>query len=252
MADVDDAQMSPRERRRSRAASHKPSGTSVAWKRYRVHLVIVLVLAAILTAMVVNARDTKDCPGHWHSTMDVYVNGQRVSFKSPKYDLNGGGSGGSMGLSIHMHQPDDAMLHWEPQGAIECIPFREALSKVDMELTSTQLVLDGAHEQLGLSGTFKADAQHNLTAWHRVGDDGSWEKVSISKVLSSQQQRGERLLIVYGNETEAQLAPYQAKADGNNIQQNSEPAGVSYVPVIGVSIMGLVALAVWHALSRKL
>lgn len=245
-----DAPMTARERRRSRAQSSKPKASGTAWRRYKVHLIIVLIFGGLATAMAVNASQTQDCPGHWHSTMDVYVNGARVSFNHPKYDLNGArANGGSMSMAMHMHQPDDAMWHWEPVGA-DCAELRDALRHVDMELTSSRLVLDGAHEQLGVSGTFTENETHKLSAWHRIGD-GEWEEMSISRILGRQPQPDERQLIVFGNETD--VTPFQAKADSNNLQGSSgSQGGASYVPVVGVSIMGLVALGVWHSLSRKM
>jgi hypothetical protein len=250
-----DAPMTARERRRSRAQSSKPKGQGgrTVWQRYKVHVIIVLIFGGLAAAMAVNASQTKECPGHWHSTMDVYVNGQRVSFNHQKYDLNGASrNGGSMSLAMHMHQPDDALWHWEPQGGADCAELRDALEHVDMELTSSRLVLDGAHEQLGLSGTFTENETHKLSAWHRIGD-GEWEEMGINALLGRQPQPDERQLIVFGNQTEEQMAPFRAKADANNLQGSSgSQGGASYVPVVGVSIMGLVALGVWHSLSRKM
>lgn len=249
-----DAPMTPRERRRSRASSGagKPAGGPTLWKRYKVHVIILVIFGGLATAMAVNASQTQDCPGHWHSTMDVYVNGDRVTFNDPKYDLNGArANGGSMSLAAHMHQPDDAMWHWEPVGA-DCIPLGDVLDVIDMELTSSKLVLDGAHEKYGDAGTFTENETHKLSAWHRIGE-GDWEEISIRKILDRQAQPDERQLIVFGNETEEQMAPFRAKADSNNLQGSSGgQGGASYVPVVGVSIMGLVALGVWHSLSRKM
>ena len=251
-----DAPMTARERRRSRAQSSKPKGGGgrTAWQRYKVHVIILLIFGGLATAMAVNAAQTQECPGHWHSTMDFYVNGDRISFNHARYHLEGSqaGSGGSMSLRIHMHSGNDAMWHWEPQGGAECIDFEESLGLVDVDLSRNRLVLDGAHEELGQAGTFQANDTHQLQVWHRVGD-GEWEKTSVGAVKDRQQKPDERLLIVFGNETEAQLAPFQAKADANQLHPSSGgQGGASYVPVVGVSIMGLIALGVWHSLSRKM
>lgn len=245
-----DAPMTARERRRSRAQTSKPkAGGRTVWQRYKVHVIIVLIFGGLAAAMAVNASQTQACPGHWHSTVDVYVNGHRVAFTQQKYTYQQ--EGGSLPLRTHMHRGNDAMWHWEPQGGAECIDLKEALDLVDVSLSKDRLVLDGAHAELGNAGTFEANGTHQLSVWHRVGA-GEWERATTG-IQHRQQKPDERVLIVFGNETEEQLAPFKAKADSNQLHPSSGgQGGASYVPVVGVSIMGLVALGVWHSLSRKM
>ena len=246
----DDAGMSARDRRRERAKSTAPSGAGRAFKQYRVHLVIVLVFGAILAVMATNAAQGTECPGHWHSTQDVYVNGQRVSYLHGKYDLNGARvNGGSMSVSAHMHntQGNDYTWHFEPPTAQTCIPFADALRVVDTEMSGDRLVLDGVQS---ITGTFEANSTHTLRAFHRVGD-GDWQDISIGRLNDRQLRANERVLLVFGNSTE-DVSPFQAAADGRAIESSSGTGGSStWVPVFGVGILGLVVLGAWHALSRK-
>lgn len=249
MAD-DDAGMSARDRRRDRAKSNAPGGAGRAFKRYRVHLVIVLVFGAILTAMAVNASKGTDCPGHWHSTQDVFVNGERVSYLHGKYDLNGARvNGGSMSVTAHMHntQGNDYTWHFEPPTASTCVPFGEALDVVDTRISSDTLVLDGAQS---VTGTFEENATHELRIYHRVAD-GDWESISAGKLNDRQLRANERVVIVFGNSTE-DVSPYQAQADSHAIESSSGTGGSSgWVPVVGVGILGLIVLGAWHGLSKK-
>src|SRR5687768_1857532 len=84
--------MSPRERRAQRAQVREGPKGGVNWKRYRVHIAIVLVWALIIGGIVAAEKYGEDCPGHWHAIMDVYVDGQEVSFNHPGFTLDGQGT----------------------------------------------------------------------------------------------------------------------------------------------------------------
>lgn len=219
----------------------------MVWRHYKGHLVIFLVFAAIVTAMVVTANNAKPCPGHWHASQDVYVNGERMSYQHPKFTLEGRLG---MPVSTHMHDGNDAMWHFEPQAGTQCSPFREALAFVDTDISPGKLVLDGVHEDLGQAGVFTDNGTSTLRAYHRVGGE-DWQSISIPSLHGRQLQPDERVLIVYGNETDDQLAPFKAKADGNEIQSSSRITGPSYVAATGVGLIGLIVLGAWHALSKK-
>jgi hypothetical protein len=253
MADEASPGPSARDRRRERAKAKPSDAAGRTFKRYRVHLVIVLLFGAIITVMAVNAQNGSSCPGHWHASQDVYVNGERVSYAHPKYDLSGSRqNGGSMSVSAHMHQNGgDFLWHFEPPVAKTCIPYERALDVVDTDLSEDRLVLDGAHEQLGLSGTFEVDDEHQLRAYHKVGE-GGWQDISIGSLLRRQLVGDERVLIVYGNETGSALDPFKQVAEGHSIEGSSGGGGKdSLVPAFGVGLLGLAVLGVWHAMSKK-
>ena len=248
MAD-DDAGMSARDRRRERAKASAGPDAGRTFKRYRVHLVIVLVFGTIITIMAVNASSGKECPGHWHSSQDVFVNGQRVAYTHGKYDLtSAAANGGSMSVSAHMHNTggNDYQWHFEPPTK-RCVPFDDALRAIDTELGPDSLVLDGVQS---VTGTFRENATHSLRAYHRIGD-GDWQDISIGRLADRQLVANERVIVVFGNSTE-DVAPYQATADGHQIEGSSGTGGNDeWVPVVGVSILGIIVLGGWHGLNRK-
>lgn len=251
MADDEPSGPSARDRRRERAKANAPGSGARTFKRYRVHLVIVLIFGAIVTAMAVNGAKGADCPGHWHASQDVFVHGERISFNHPKFTLEGARSyGGSMPVSSHMHQGDDAMWHFEPSTPNTCIEFGDALRFVDMDLESGRLVLDGGHEALGQAGTYRNGENGTLQAEHKVGD-GEWEDISISSLNRRQLRPDERVLIHFDNGT-ADQELMRSTAEAHSIQGSSGVGkGSGYVPAVGVGILGLVVLGAWHSLSRK-
>lgn len=241
--------MSARDRRRERAKVNAPSNAGRTFKQYRVHLVIVLLFGAIVTGMSISASRGPECPGHWHSTQDFYVNGDRVSYLHGKYDLNGArANGGSMSVSAHMHNTggNDYTWHFEPPTARKCIPYEDALRVIDTDLSKDRLVLDGEQD---ITGDFRVDSNHTLRAFHRVGD-GAWDSISIGSLLDRQLRPEERLIVVYGNATD-DIAAFQAAADSHAIESSSDVSAGSLVPAVGVGILGLVVLVGWHILSRK-
>jgi hypothetical protein len=199
----------------------------------------------------VNGKTNEDCPGHWHSTQDVYVNGERISFSHPKFKLEGGQG---MPVSSHMHQDSDAQMHFEPSTAHTCIPYGDFTRFIDMDLEPGKLTLDGAHAELGQAGTYRDNSTHTLRAEHCIGTATScddWENITISKLVKRQLQPNERVLIHYDNGTADEAAMRQT-ATSHAIQGSSGGGGgSSLVPAVGVGILGLVVLGAWHAMSRR-
>lgn len=242
--------MSQRERRRSRQGVGSER-RQLAWRHYRAHLVILLVFGGIVTTMVVAARGAESCPGHWHSTVDVFVDGKRVSYAHPKFTLEGSAAnGGSMSGGSHMHQGEDWMWHFEAVAGTTCTELGKALRSVDTELSPGRLVLDGGHEDLNQAGTYVANDTATLRAWHRSGS-GDWQTIGINALAHRQLKGDERVIVVYGNDTDEGIAAFQAKAEANSMQGSTPERGPSYVAATGVAIMGLIVLGAWHALSRK-
>jgi hypothetical protein len=245
MADEASQGQSARDRRRERAKAAGGAGAGSAVKRFRVHIAIVLIFGAIVAVMAVNASEPAECPGHWHSTMDVYVDGARISFAHPKFTLEASGaSGGSMTPAAHMHRSDDFMTHMEGR----CVAFDEFVGYLDMDLSAERLVLDGAHEALGQAGTYSAGGNQTLQAMHRL-EDGEWQPIGIGRLLDRQLVPNERVLVVYGNSS-ADLAPFQIAADQHTIQSSSA-RNSSLFPAVGVGLIGLVILLAWHSMSKK-
>ncbi len=238
-----------RERRRQRAEQHKEGAKSgFSFKKYRVPLVIILLWGGIVAYNVTAADNVADCPGHWHSTMTLYVNGERVTFTgNPQYTLEGG----TMPVKTHMHRGSESLWHFEPTSK-ECIKYSAALERVDMNMSPDKLVLSGSyHAEQGWGGTHTVNETHKLTAWQKPWQ-GNWTQISIAKLDKMQVPDGYEILIVYGDEDADGIAELQSLAQPNG-QTPGAPTGAVFPwgPVLGISGMAFVALLVWRSFAKS-
>lgn len=148
---------------------------------------------------------TKICPGHWHSTLSVFVEGERVVFTAnPQYTLEGG----TMPVRTHMHQGSESRWHFEPAEQ-ECIPLREALATVNVRLESGRLELSGDyHQNQGWGGVYEGDNERLLRAWiHLRG--GDWASLEVAELAAMQVPDGAQVLVAFGAYDEAEVARMQ-------------------------------------------
>ncbi len=197
-----------RERRRQhhQETKRKEVPTDLARKAI-LPAIIILIVAGIGAGMYFTAKSAGECPGHWHATYNVYVDDDRMSYQHRQYNL---GAGGATPMSYHLHQPNDYMIHFEPPTG-GCIEFRTFLAVVDTKLTSTTLTLDGAHADLNQAGVYEPEDGSNRTLhlYHAPnGDD--WKEISASALNKRQLLDGERVLIAFGNYSEARIEQMQA------------------------------------------
>lgn len=149
----------------------------------------------------------QDCPGHWHVTFFVVVEGVRVNFTHESFTLEGNPR---MPIATHLHQGRDYEMHYEPQPS-RCIPLRSAMDVAGVRWSPTSLLLYGpGHEQTPLAGTGHAQAgAYNATAptadspgsalhFFVQHADGPWAEVPVRQATSSQPQDGDRILILFG------------------------------------------------------
>ncbi len=162
---------------------------------------IILVVAGIGAGMYFTAQNAGECPGHWHATFHVYVDDDRISYGA--YNLENQRTP----LSHHLHSGDDAKVHFEPPTG-GCIGFSEFLSKVDTRVTSDSLRLDGIHEDMRQGGTFTSDGNRTLHIFH-APDGDNWKSISASALNKRQLLDGERVLIAFGEYSEAQIEMMQ-------------------------------------------
>lgn len=263
MADEPDAPETPqpppepsaRERRRARAEETRgKGGLGRALRRYRIHFAILVVFGGISAALAINAGQPEGCPGHWHSSFDVFVeeedgSAHRIRFDRPKFTLE---AGEGMPISSHLHRGSDWQWHFEKTASRSCTPFGDALEYVDAELAPGRLELKGAHAEFTPSqaATYTDNGTRVVQAQHRL-EGGSWEPIPVSRLVERQLQPDERVLILYGNFTTPEMASLQQAADSHAIE-DSLVAQKSYVPAVGVGLLGVVALWMWHAISRKM
>lgn len=142
------------------------------------------------------------CPGHWHSTMKVFVHGAEVSFGN--YSLEDGNTP----VSAHLHRNDvKHKWHWEPPQGRRCIPFAQAAAHVGMDLSPGRLVLWGEHA--GRDGTYTEDGAVRLRAFSRL-PDAEWAPFPVAQLDEAQLADGERLLILFGDHGDDEVAAFQA------------------------------------------
>lgn len=247
MTDATDA----RERRRQRAEQNNQGpGAGAVLKRFRVPIIIVLLWGAGVAIAVTTSDANQDCPGHWHSTMNVFVDGQQVVFTAnPAYTLEGG----TMPVTTHMHRGSESIWHFEPTSR-DCIPYSDALRRVDMDLGSDRLELSGDyHQQRGWGGTHVGNETHSLHTWMKEWE-GDWEPVSASSLDSMQVPDGAEVLIVYGEENEtAALGIYQDQVvayPAGHAPQDSTGSNLPLGPLFGLTAFALVGLLVWRSVTK--
>lgn len=239
-----------RERRRQRAEENKSGPDAVgALKRLRVPIVIVLLWGAGMAIAVTTSDANQDCPGHWHSTMSVFVEDQRVLFTpNPAYTLEGG----TMPMKTHMHQGSESLWHFEPTKR-ECIPLRDALKRVDMDIAPGKLELSGDyHQARGWGGTHTDNETHSVQAWMKPWE-GEWEPVTLKKLDAMQVPDGAEVIIAYGQTNETTVLDLQGQATPNTQQPapgGGSGSGLPLGPLFGLSAFALVALLVWRSFTK--
>jgi hypothetical protein len=201
-----DEEKTARQRRAERAKS-KGSGIQFSgdWlRKLIVPAIIVLVLAAIVFAMVRWNQQFDDCPGHWHSTMKVYADGNEVTFDA--YNLENK----NLPMAYHMHQGDARWKwHFEPQGGAECIPFSTPSRAIDMRVSAGKLTFGGEHAGMPWAGEHVANETHTLQIFHEPPGE-SWSTLTAKQLNNRQLKDGERLLILFGNYTDDEIESLKA------------------------------------------
>lgn len=203
--------LSPRERRKARV---KSSGVDLSWTRKLIVPAIILLLLGGVVAMVIyqdRAASRTDCPGHWHTTFRIYANGQLLDFHQPPYMLQGDGPGGEMPISMHMHRPDDEILHYEPT-VPECMSVRETFDRLGVGLNRNSMSIDAFGHSF--SGEFAPNATHKLRAFYAEYNEQNgtfeWEERPWASFIRMGQPKDlSKILIVYGDETDEQIQAYK-------------------------------------------
>ncbi len=80
---------------------------------------------------------------------------------------------------------------------------------------------------------------------------GDWQEISVGDLAGRQPRDQERDLIVYGPMDDPAIPTYEANMATSPSMPAAEPHSYPLVPIIGIGVLTLVALAVWNSLSRK-
>lgn len=176
------------------AANRRKAMPAKAGKRILIAAVVVLAIAGIVYAVQQNAETRRECPGHWHATFGVYVDGERVPFPQPPYQMS---PGGKLPMRMHMHSPSQEILHFEPAPA-ECLGVADTFELLDVDLAAGSLTFEEPH------GTFDGEyeAEGNKTVRYFVQPrDGELAEEPWSALRNRQLDDGEKLLVAYGDYT---------------------------------------------------
>jgi len=192
-----------RERRRQQ---HKPTRRvtqPVNLRKLVVPAIVILGVGALATAMIL-IDPGEDCPGHWHSTFQVWVDDEIVTSYTG-YSLENG----NLPTAMHMHRGSSTQyeIHWEPP-VKRCAEFDDFFRLVDTSVSKDRLTLDGLHEDTPWGGTHVAEGNATLTFYHKPAD-GRWRAISASSFNDRQPQDGERMLVLFGDYTDERIREIQ-------------------------------------------
>ena len=194
-----------RRMRQERAAQNRRKGLPAKLgKRALVVAIVVVAVGGIAYAVQQNLESRGECPGHWHATFQIFIDGERVAFPQPPYLLS---PQGKLPMRLHMHSPSQEVLHFEPLQP-ECMSTKEAFETVDIELGPTVMTVGPDHGPL--AGTYEANATSALRYFVQPRNE-TMQETTWAQVGGRQLANGEKLLIAYGNYTDAEI---KAMMDG--------------------------------------
>ncbi len=167
-------------------------------KRILIAAVLVVAIAGIVYAVQQNAETRRECPGHWHATFAIYVDGERVPFPQPPYQMS---PGGKLPMSMHMHSPSQEILHFEPSPA-ECLGVAETFEMLDVDLGADAVTFEGSHG--AFDGKYEADGNQTLRYFVQPRD-GELQEEAWSSLRGRQLANGEKLLVAYGEYSQEEI-----------------------------------------------
>jgi len=175
-------------------------------------VILAAAVASVLIAgavfLVPRALEQSDCPGHWHASVGIYVDGERVRFPQPPYNYERDPVPGEHEVSLHMHAPDQEQLHFEPR-VERCVGLRDTLEELGVRLTSTSITFEGAHEGQPYAGRHVEEGNKTLRVFLQLPTEHKRE-AEVRDVLDYQLRDGEKALILYGEYTDAQVEQWIA------------------------------------------
>lgn len=240
------------------------SGPSAAdkLKVWKVPIIILLIWGLIVGYNVAVAKGVigevgigEECPGHWHSTLDVQIDGELLSYRPLASDpeVRGGASALTSASSprapgMHIHD-DSGILHYHPSSP-RCIALEDALDHLGLTVTSDSLTVSSIYPE---SGTYGPDSNHTVRVFYQPFDK-SWREVSNTKLLDEQMANGDRMVIAV-DDGSASMSSYtdNARQLTENYQPPSEDGGLGdrFVPIMAVTLLAAVALFVWNSFRQK-
>lgn len=239
-----------RQRRRERAQTRRQVDIAGNLKKYRVPIVIAVVWALVVAYNVAASQGIvdfggEDCPGHWHSNSEFFVDGVRVQFAQPPYNFANDRNPGKMPMSNHWHSGDDRKWHWEPPRT-DCMDFRDAAKIIDVSLGSDSVSFDGSQS---ITGSFANNETHSWKVFSEKAEE-PWQNTSLSSVGGRQHQDGERVVFVYG----------PIDDDGTAMRDRAGPApraggggnnDGAFIAITMTTIFAGLATVIWYNFAKK-
>lgn len=198
----------PRQKRELREAARK---------RERTKLVIggIIVLLAVGAVSAYGVLKEEERLIHDHANVVVYVNGEKVAFNAPAFDMQS-----TQYMRAHLHLPNDMKVHLEgkPHVTLNHIVERAFLSLLHHD----GLELSDA---ASISGKFKNNETHTLKVFAKH-QDGEWFPVEGFEKYEPQDL--DRVLVTYGNESEEEIRRQQERIP--QLQADEAPPPEHQVP----------------------
>lgn len=165
-----------------------PAGATAPVRRHlplvAATLAVLLVAGGAVAYALAQERAGRGGDVHEHATFALFVDGERVRFTDPAFDLSARGF-----LRGHLHAPDDALLHIEGAPGLTLGEFMERA--LGARLQDGTLTLDAKVH----AGRIVEDVRLFV-----AGADGAWREVADADAHVPRD--GERLLLTAGSTQE--------------------------------------------------
>lgn len=164
-----------------------------------------------------------DCPGHWHASFDLYVNGTRISFDHPNFTLE---ESPRMPVATHMHRGNDWQWHFEPPGQDRCVGLAATVAVVGVVFDADELRLTWTHDEMGQAGWHEERDGAGLEARHRLDANETqpspqWQAIEVADLVQHQPLRGERIILAFGTPQQMDWPAWQSVADARQLAPSS-------------------------------
>lgn len=175
-------------------------------KRFARNVAIGLVVLVLLAGAAYGISKIPSPPRsvHWHAKWEVFVNDEQLNFDN--FIDASRNNGGSLYLPAHLHKPSNIIHNEGREG--EGTMGKLFLYHLGGKLTNDEMVLPNG--VLPTSGDFKDDGNHTLQMFldqtpyeQQLNHTSSWHKVD--NIPNYSFHDGDRILLVYGNDTADQL-----------------------------------------------
>lgn len=181
-----------REERKKRLARSQPG--AVTGRRIAIAAAAIVLLVGVGYGFTLLPDPPKNV--HWHPMYEVYVEGENVAFTSRAFDMS------ATRASMHLHNPDDNTVHAE--GRTTSLTIGQFFLEMGGRVTDDTLTVPAA---ASVPGTFTSNETSRLRLFHQPAGEG-WSEVG-SGFAKHKFEDGERVLLTFGNLTDAQILAQQ-------------------------------------------